>query len=170
MAIDIDAAIAFMADAASSFCGSVNSAANQLRQQLLGWSAWQASWLEQRDLPVHLMRYEDMKADPVASLAAALAFAGQSIDTVALARAVDLARFDRLQAREAQTGFREAPVGRQFFRRGESDGWRGELTSERVARIVGDHGAMMERLGYDLENGQGSGSKAGEGDAVSTNG
>jgi aryl sulfotransferase len=169
MAIDIDAAISFMADGASSFFGSVNSVSNQLRQQLLGWSAWHASWLEQGDLPVHLVRYEDMKADPVASLAAALAFAGQSIDTVALARAVDLARFDRLQAREAQTGFREAPIGRQFFRRGESGGWRGELTSERVARNVRDHSAMMERLGYDPGNGRGSGSKAGEKDAVPTN-
>jgi hypothetical protein len=156
MAIDIDAAISFMAAPASSFCGSVNSVSNQLRQRLLGWSAWQASWLEQGDLPVHLVRYEDMKADPVAILAAALAFAGQSVDMAALARAVDLARFDRLQAREARTGFREAPAGRQFFRRGESGGWRGELSSERVARIVDDHGTMMERLGYDLGNGRGA--------------
>jgi hypothetical protein len=156
MAIDIDAAISFMADAASSFCGSANPAPHQLRQQLLGWSAWQASWLEQGDLPVHLVRYEDMKADPVASVAAALAFAGQSIDMAALAMAVDLARFDRLQAREAHTGFREAPAGRQFFRRGESGGWRGELTSEQAARIVRDHCAMMERLGYDLGNGRGA--------------
>lgn len=148
LAIDIDAAIAFMADAGSSFCGSLHFAPNQLRQQLLGWSAWQASWLEQTDLPVHRMRYEDMKADPVASLAAALAFAGQRVESAALARAIDLARFDRLQAREAQSGFREGPVGRQFFRRGESGGWRRELTADQAARIERDHGAIMARLGY----------------------
>jgi hypothetical protein len=153
LAVEIDAAIAFMADGTSSFFGSVNTVSHQLRQRLLGWSAWHASWLEQSDLPVHLVRYEEMKADPVAALAAALAFAGQSVDRAKLAKAVDLARFDRLQAREAQSGFREAPVGRQFFRQGESGGWRRALGAARAARIVGDHGAMMERLGYDVGDG-----------------
>jgi len=171
MDLDLDAAIAFMADGGSSLFGSVNTLSHQLRQQLLGWSAWHESWLEQSDLPVHLLRYEEMQADPVASLAAALSFAGQEVDREKLAKAVDLARFDRLQAREAQTGFREAPVGRQFFRRGESGGWRGELGAERAARIVRDHGAMMARLGYDPGDGRGSGIRAGAGgqDAVPTN-
>lgn len=162
--VGIDAAIEFMADPESSFSGSLETVSNQLRQQLLGWSAWQASWLDQRDLPVHLVRYEDMHADPLATVAAALAFTGRRVDAAALGRAVDLARFDRLQAREARAGFREAPVGRQFFRRGESGGWRRTLSAGQTARICADHRAMMERLGYQ----SGSGVQAGEEDAVST--
>ena len=56
----LDAAIDFMDDAAAAFCGKTNQQANQLRQQLPGWSKHTESGLTQRDLPVHLARYEDM--------------------------------------------------------------------------------------------------------------
>jgi hypothetical protein len=32
----------------------------QLRQKLGGWSGHTASWLDQTDLPVYLIRYEDL--------------------------------------------------------------------------------------------------------------
>ncbi len=145
---DIDTAIAFMADSQSAFCGTMKTEPNQLRQQLMGWSAWQASWLNQCDLPVHLVRYEDIKADPFTTIAAALEFAGRPADPDALVRAIDLASFERLQSQELDGGFREAPVGRRFFRKGVSGGWRDDLTYEQIARIENDHQAVMARLDY----------------------
>lgn len=145
----VDAAITFMTNKNSAFCGTKKTIANQFRQQLLGWSAWQSSWLDQRDIPVHLVRYEDMKADPHRAIGDALAFAGRPFDPQALARAIDLASFERLQSQEESSGFREAPPGRKFFRRGESGGWNGELTPEQVSRIEADHGVAMQRLGYE---------------------
>ena len=53
-----------------------------------------------------------------------------------------------MTAQEAETGFREAPKGRRFFRRGETEAWREELTPEQIARIERDHAPMMVRLGY----------------------
>lgn len=144
----IDQAIADMADMGFAFCAGTNSQPNQLRQRLLSWSAWQASWLDQTDIPVHLVRYEDMQASPVETIGAALAFAGRPALPQALERAVELARFDRLQAMEADAGFREAPPGRRFFRQGIAGGWRTELSAGQVARIERDHAAMMARLGY----------------------
>ena len=38
------------------------------------------SWLEQTDIPVCIVRYEDMKADTVGVLANALRFAGEPAD------------------------------------------------------------------------------------------
>lgn len=145
---DIDRAIADMANPGFAFCAGPNAQPNQLRQQLQSWSAWHASWLDQRDIPVHLVRYEDMQADPVATIGAALAFAGRPASREALERAVDLARFDRLQAMEAEAGFREAPPGRTFFRQGKAGGWQSELSADQVARIESDHADMMARLGY----------------------
>mgnify|MGYP000091050490 FL=1 len=146
--ITIDAAIDFMRNRESSYCGDPTHYSSQLRQQLPGWSGHTASWLDQRDIPVHLVRYEDMEADPVETIQAALSFAGRQVDRGDLARAVDLASFDRLREQEARSRFAEARPGRTFFRRGQSGGWRDDLADRQVARIERDHAAMMDRLGY----------------------
>jgi len=148
----LDAAIAFMNDAAGAFCGKSNNQANQLRQQLPGWSGHTESWLTQPDIPVHLVRYEDMKADTAETLRRALAFAGRDASDADIARAVAYADFSELKRQETAIGFREAPprISKGFFRRGESGVWRDELTAEQVARIEAAHAPMMQRLGYAL--------------------
>jgi len=122
----------------------------QLRQRMLGWSGFIASWLDQPDLPVHLIRYEDMHRDPVATLRGALDAIGWAASDAAIARAVRFSSFDEMQRQERKAGFREAPAGRpDFFRRGVAGGWRDTLSPAQVARIESDHGAMMKRLGYE---------------------
>jgi hypothetical protein len=149
----VDAAIDFMNNAGATFCGRGDRQQNQLRQQLPGWSGHAASWLDQKDIPVHLVRYEDMAADTTGVLARALAFAGRAASAEEIARAVAYADFAQLQGQERERGFREAPRSRpdgNFFRRGDAGGWRSELTAEQVSRIENAHGAMMQRLGYEL--------------------
>ena len=146
----VDAAIDFMADKRAAFAAVKSAQVTQLRQRLLDWSGHVASWLDQADIPVHLVRYEDMQADPLPSFMAAMAFAGRAVSPADAARAVDFASFDRLQAQELQHGFTEwRPRGSGlFFRRGESQAWRRELTADQVQRIESAHGPMMKRLGY----------------------
>ena len=149
----IDDSISFMNNSEAAFSGQSGRQHHQLRQQLPGWSGHVASWLEQRDIPVHLIRYEDMQADTAGVLARALAFAGRAAAETEIARAVKFAAFDELKAQERERGFREAPrphAGGTFFRRGEAGAWRDELTAEQVARIECDHAAIMRRLGYEL--------------------
>jgi len=147
----IDAAIAVMADRGSSFCGKPDRQKNQFRQKLLDWSGHVASWLDQRDIPVLRVRYEDMLADTAATLRRILDFAGQPATEPAIAHAVACTRFSALRNREHANGFREAPRGGiAFFRRGESGAWRDELAAAQVARIERTHAPMMLRLGYSL--------------------
>jgi aryl sulfotransferase len=148
----IDEAIAFMNDRQAGFCAKPERLHNQLRQQLPGWSGHVASWLEQRDIPVHLVRYEDMQADAAGVLRAALRFAQRPATEEEIARAVACASFAELRRQEQDKGFREAPPrpDGQFFRRGEVGAWRDELSAEQVARIEAEHAPMMRRLGYDL--------------------
>jgi len=148
--LDIDSAIGFMNDAGGCLCGSPDRGYMQLRQRLTRWSDHIGSWLGQRDLPVHLLRYEDLQSTPVATLRAALDFAGWRVSNAAIERAVALSAFDRIAAHERDKGFREAPHHLGFFRRGEAGGWRDELTAAQAARIEQDHGPMMQRLGYRL--------------------
>ena len=148
----IDEAIAMMRDPASTFCGQARVQTSQLRQRLLGWSGFAASWLDQSDVPVHLVRYEEMHAAPVPTLRAALHFAGWPVDVATVERAVGFASIDEMQRQEGAAGFGEAPrpANRKvsFFRRGVAGGWRDELTRPQVERIEQDHAAIMERLGY----------------------
>ncbi len=144
---DIDTAIAFMNDPAAAFCGHRDRQPNQLRQMLPGWSGFNASWLDQTDIPLHLLRYEDMRRDPPSALTGLLAFAGQSEDAETIARAARFADFEQLREQEQASGFREGPRG-NFFRRGIAGGWRDELTAAQARSIEATHGAMMDRLGY----------------------
>ncbi|MBS0534757.1 MAG: sulfotransferase domain-containing protein [Proteobacteria bacterium] len=148
--MDIDRTIAFMNDSDACFCGATDRGHQQLRQKLMRWSEHVGSWLAQRDLPVHLVRYEDLQRAPTATLRAALDFAGWPVSDTAIERAVALSAFDRVAAQERETGFREAPHKRSFFRRGEAGAWRSDLTAAQVARIEHDHAPMMQRLGYPL--------------------
>jgi aryl sulfotransferase len=120
------------------------------RQRPQGWSEHAQSWLDQTDIPVHLVRYEDMKADTARTFGSAMDFAGEPASDEDIRRAVAFAGFAELRQQEQKNGFRERPVGSGglFFRRGESGGWRDELDAEQAARIEAAHAPMMRRLGY----------------------
>ncbi len=149
----IDQSIARMGDADFCFASSPDRIGYQLRQRLLGWSGFAASWLDQHDIPVHLVRYEDMVADPFGTAAAALAFAGIDAPRDRLDRAIAFSDIGELQRQEAEKGFREAPRRTaSFFRRGTAGGWRNDLTVTQIGQIERDHGAMMDRLGYARTN------------------
>jgi hypothetical protein len=149
MHCSVHVAIDRMGDRDFCFASAADRLDRQFRQRLLGWSGFAESWLDQHDVPTHLVRYEDMLADTAATALAALRFAGVEPDPVRLERAIAFASIDELQRQEAESGFREAPRKAQsFFRRGMAGAWRDELTHDQIARIECDHGIMMDRLGY----------------------
>lgn len=125
---------------------------HQLPQFTGSWSDHVASWVDQDAIPVCVIRYEDMLADPAAQLTRALA-AGRpdiAIDPARVALAVERSRFDKLQAAEAERGFREKFTGSErFFRSGRVDDWLNHLNREQVERICAMHDGMMRRFGYD---------------------
>lgn len=145
----IDDAITVMGDPAICFGNASNEPGRYyLRQRLLGWSGFAASWLDQTDIPVHLVRYEDLHNDALATIRAALGFAGWRVEDAAIERAIRFSAMEEIQRQEADVGFREAKAGRRFFRRGVVGGWRDELTDAQCQRIEQDHLAMMQRFGY----------------------
>jgi len=152
--IGIDEAIAFMNDRDAVFAAKTTRQDSQLRQKLRGWSGHVASWLDQTDIPVHLVRYEDLRIDTAGALRQALQFAGQTATDDEIRRAVTFADFSQLRQQEAEKGFKETPrrSAARFFRRGEAGAWREELTPEQAARIEADHAPMMQRLGYELSH------------------
>jgi aryl sulfotransferase len=121
----------------------------QLKQRLLSWSGHALSWLDQRAIPMHVIRYEDMSHRPVETFASAVRFLGWEEDLDRVRRAVAFSSFEILQEQENAHGFKERQSGPAlFFRQGRAGAWREVLTEAQVAQIVRDHGPVMRRLGY----------------------
>lgn len=151
MGVDLDRAIEFMTDPASVLCGRRDLQPAQLRQRLSSWSGFNIGWLDQKELPVFVVRYEDLQRAPAETLTRALDFCGVEVSPGAVESAVHFASFATLSKQEQLHGFREAaPTGesRPFFRRGASGGWAEELTAAQCARIAGSLADGMARLGY----------------------
>jgi hypothetical protein len=148
----IDDAISFMDNTNAGFSTNAARQQPQFRQKLPGWSGHIASWLDQVDIPMHVIHYERMQADTAGTFRRALDFAGRPASDDDIRRAVGCAGFDELRRQEQDKGFSETPrrPGGLFFRRGEAGAWRDELTAEQVARIEAAHAPMMRRLGYEL--------------------
>ena len=147
--LPIDQTIEWMNDPAADEAPAGRNIRRLLPNPLSTWSNHVSSWLAQRDLRMHAVRYEDLLADPHAGFGAIIRFAGLAFDEARLDRAIAHAAFPRLQAQEAESGYRERqPTAPSFFRAGVAGSWRTALTHEQVAALVDAHGPVMQRLGY----------------------
>ena len=138
-----------MADPDFAFVDKPHSLHNQLRQRLLTWSGHLTSWVDEPGLRVHLVRYEDMKADPIGTFTGVIRFCGLEDDPARIAKAVDFSRFERVQAQEVEHGFGEKmPAAESFFRKGQVGSWREGMSEELAEAIVATHAGVMGRFGY----------------------
>ena len=97
----------------------------------------------------HVVRYEDMHANPQRTFARAARLAGLDHSRQEIDKAIEFSRVDVLQGQEDAVGFREKPTGMpQFFREGRVGSWRKAMSPEQVGRIIQDHGEVMRRFGY----------------------
>jgi aryl sulfotransferase len=145
----IDEAIQLLALESTSLSGNSDRLETAFRERLLSWSGHVNSWLDQRAVPVHLMRYEDMYFRPIDAFTSVVRFLGWEEDTDRVRRAVGFSSFEVLRQQEQAGGFREKlPKTGSFFRQGQADSWREVLTKEQVARVIVDQGPAMQRLGY----------------------
>ncbi len=146
----LDKAIGYLNDGSGDAGRVPRRYAARFDSVLYSWSQHVSSWLEQREVPVHLLRYEDLLANGAAAFAEAVAFLGLDVPAQAIERAVHFAAFDQLQRQEQTHGFREK-LGRAsapFFRSGRAGAWSEVLSPAQQERIVCAHRPLMERLGY----------------------
>lgn len=122
---------------------------NQLRQRLLTWSGHVTSWVDEPGLRVHVVRYEDMQADPIVTFSEVVRFCGLDDGPSRIAKAVDFSRFDRVKAQEQAEGFGEKmPLAESFFRKGQVGNWREGMDEEVAATLCAAHAEVMGRFGY----------------------
>jgi aryl sulfotransferase len=143
-------AVAFLAAGDSAMGEGLSEGAARLGS----WSSHTMSWLEQRDMPMLTLRYEDLNETPVATVCSIAAFIGHHITDAEANEIAETCRFEKLAALEIVEGFREqAAVDRPFFRRGEAGSWRRELDRALASALELEHATMMTRLGYLPDSG-----------------
>lgn len=130
--------------------GAVTSASEKSIHEIYGsWSEHVHSWTRKANRAIHIMRYEDMSADPQKTFGALARHLLMLPTEKQLSEAIELSSFERLQQQESSGGFRERPeTAKQFFREGKANQWQTALTRRQIKRIVTVHEAQMRRFGY----------------------
>lgn len=100
------------------------------------WDEHASSWLNAPGLPRHVMRYEDIHADPKRAFSTLFEFLRTPVNTAHLKRTIAATQFENLQKQEEQHGFVERPAQMgKFFHSGKVGGWREALTDQQIARL-----------------------------------
>lgn len=118
-------------------------------ESFTSWSKHVCSWLDDCEVPLMIVRYEDMADDPERELSRVAKFLQIDASKEQIQGAVNACSFDELVVSEALKGFREAASPeRVFFRKGDPNAWKSEVPPHVVQNIVDVHGEVMARLGY----------------------
>ena len=114
-----------------------------------GWSQNVLSWTRAPNPRIHVMRYEDMVADPIAAFGGLTRFLQLEVTPERLERAVAHSSIDTQRDLEDREGFHEqSREGVRFFGQGGVDAWKRDLPEDQARRIVERHRAQMARFNY----------------------
>jgi len=108
-----------------------------------------------------MLRYEDMKQDPIQALTKVVDFLERNsfrkinFSAEALQRAIDLSSPERMRALEKQEAGRWVLTkgtrsDKPFVRSAISGVWKSQLSADSVAAIESAWGDLMQSLGYEL--------------------
>ncbi len=146
----LERCVAFLLDEQAALCRSSKRGGQQVRQFMGTWANHVRSWVDQQQIPLLLLRYEDLLAQPNAEFTRLAHFLDLPADEALIREAVTNTRFDKLRAKEEEEGgFHERPEGcERFFRSGRSGEGREQLTSEQLEQLEEAFAATLHRFGY----------------------
>ena len=147
---DLERCVAFLLNEEAALCRSRKRGGNQVRQFMGSWASHVGSWVDQREIPVLVLRYEDLLLAPEREFQRLAVFLELPADSGLMAAAVANTRFDKLRAKEEKEGgFRERPPGcERFFRSGRSGEGRQQLSAEQLARLDTAFAPTLAAHGY----------------------
>ncbi len=122
----------------------------QLPQKLSTWSNHVKSWLEQSDVPVYIVKYEDMFYFPEQTFSNILQACNIPFTEDELTDAIGFSSFDNLQKQEKMYGFEEKSVySSSFFNTGKAYYYKNQLTSEQINTIYLQHKEIIKKFQYE---------------------
>ena len=146
----LERCVAFLLDEQAGLCRSSKRGGQQVRQFIGTWANHVHSWLDQEQIPVLLLRYEDLLVEPQTQFSRLAHFLELPSEPTLIAEAVLNTSFQTLRTKEEQEGgFYERPYGcERFFRSGRSGEGKEELTAEQLAQLEEAFAESLEQTGY----------------------
>jgi len=146
----LERCVKFLLDEQAGLCRSSKRGGQQVRQFMGTWANHVHSWLDQQQIPLLMLRYEDLLAEPQPSFSRLAHFLELPAEPTLISEAVGNTSFQTLQAKEEQEGgFHERPDGcERFFRSGRSGEGKEELTAEQLAQLEEAFAVTLEQTGY----------------------
>lgn len=143
--------VGFLLDPAAALASSDRDGGAQVRQHLGRWDQHVLSWVDQRQLPVLVMRYEDMLARGSETFAALARFLGLPAEPFLIDQALANTAIERLQQLEQLLGrFTEKSNNcERFFRSGRTGEGAEQLTGEQRRQLAAGLGEVMRRFDFE---------------------
>lgn len=119
--------------------------------QFSNWNLHVNFWLDHAPETFLLIRYEDMKREPLAGLQSVLEFAGLDVHHEKITEAVNASRFENMRQQERQQTFSPIKIADPsipFIREGKSGDWKNMFTDELHDEFLCIHRNALERLNY----------------------
>jgi hypothetical protein len=148
----LERCVAFLLDEQAGLCRSSKRGGQQVRQFMGTWANHVHSWVDQDQIPVLLLRYEDLLAQPEAQFSRLAEFLELPAESGLIAAAAANTRFEKLQAKEEEEGgFHERPEGcERFFRSGRCGEGQEQLSAEQLAQLHRAFSCNLHGFGYGV--------------------
>jgi len=127
----------------------IGGANKQLKQNLFSWSNHVRSWTEQKNIPVIVIRYEDMLENTFEIFSKAIKFLNIDYNKNKIIETINLTKFERLQQIELDIGFKEkSKKSERFFNIGKSNYGYNLLSDNQRKSIINNHFDIMKKYNY----------------------
>lgn len=147
----LDRCVDFLLDPSAALVPGERFGGHQVRQHMGRWDQHVRSWADQTQLPVLIMRYEDMLAKGSETFTELATFLGLPNDAYLIDKALENTSIDRLKKLEEDVdGFAEKPAGcERFFRSGRTGEGAEQLSIEQRKRLAKGLSEAMKRFEYE---------------------
>ena len=147
----LDRCVDSLLDPSAALVSGERFGGHQVRQHMGRWDQHVRSWADQNQLPVLIMRYEDMLAKGSETFTKLATFLGLPTDSKLIHQALENTSIDRLKKLEEDVdSFAEKPAGcERFFRSGRTGEGAEQLSIEQRKRLAKGLSEAMKRFEYE---------------------
>jgi hypothetical protein len=149
--LPLDRCVDYLLDPTAALVPGEGHGGHQVRQHMGSWDQHVRSWADQSELPVLVIRYEDMLAKGAETFLALATFLDLPAEPDLVEQALANTTIEKLKKLEEQVGgFVEKPEGcERFFRSGRTGEGAEQLSIEQRKRLAKGLAEVMERFQYE---------------------
>lgn len=147
----LERCVDYLLDPTAALVPGERHGGHQVRQHMGRWDQHVRSWADQSELPVLIMRYEDMLAKGAETFMAFAKFLDLPAEPGLVQQALANTSIEKLKKLEEQVGgFAEKPEGcERFFRSGRTGEGAEQLSIEQRRRLAKGLAEVMQRFDYE---------------------